>query len=137
LGRTQSSLYNYRPFLSLGGNTDALYREQESDNCPALTQKGLINNFLLDIKNGMRYFLARPPIRNITLVNMATNLLIASINVAFYAFAFDVLKVSNSVWGIMMSLFYGANLASMSVSIYFNRQIRNPAGYVSLSCLSW
>ncbi len=90
----------------------------------SLPKKGPVKNFLSDIKKGLRYFLVGPQIRNITLVNMATNLLVASINVAFYAFAFDVLKISNSLWGIMMSLFYGANLASMSISLYFNHQIR-------------
>jgi hypothetical protein len=64
------------------------------------------------------------PIRKVILISTITSLLIASINAAFYSFAFDILKVNNSLWGIMMSLFYGTNLISMFVSISFNELIQ-------------
>ena len=82
------------------------------------------NNILNDIKSGIKYFRYKVPIRKVILISTITSLLIASINAAFYSFAFDILKVNNSLWGIMMSLFYGTNLISMFVSISFNELIQ-------------
>lgn len=88
------------------------------------TQIGPANNILDDIRSGIRYFRYKAPVRKVILISTITSLLIASINAAFYSFAFDILKVNNGLWGIMMSLFYGTNLISMFVSIYFNESIQ-------------
>jgi hypothetical protein len=36
-----------------------------------------------------------------------------SVNIAFYSFAFDTLKVTSGYWGLMLSILYGMNLVSM------------------------
>ncbi len=90
----------------------------------ANAQVELNNNIFYDIKDSIKYFRYRASIKKVIFINTITSLLIASINAAFYSFAFDILKINNSIWGIMMSLFYGTNLVSMFVSIYFNRSIQ-------------
>ncbi len=88
------------------------------------TQVGSSNNIFDDIKEGVKYFRHRASVKKIIFINTVTSLLIASVNAAFYSFAFDILGISSGTWGIMMSLFYGTNLVSMFVSIYFNVSIQ-------------
>ena len=87
-------------------------------------QVGPSSNIFDDIKSGMRYFKHRTPVKKIIFISAITSLLIASTNAAFYSFAFDILKVNSTLWGIMMSLFYGTNLVTMFISIYFNESIQ-------------
>lgn len=77
-----------------------------------------------DISSGIKYFKSRASIRKVILISTLINLLIASLNISFYSFAFDILKVNGKIWGIMMSVFYGANLVSMFVSIYLDKIIK-------------
>lgn len=90
----------------------------------AAARIGPNSNIFEDIKIGIRYLRHRMSIKKIIFINTITSLLIASINAAFYSFAFDVLKINSSIWGIMISIFYGTNLVSMFISIYFNRAIQ-------------
>lgn len=90
------------------------------------TKKKKINfktNVYKDIDMGFEYFRSKPSIRKLIFINAITSLAIASINIAFYSFAFDVLKVTSKSWGIMMSAFYGANLLAMIISVHFNNII--------------
>lgn len=43
-----------------------------------------------------------------------------SINIAFYSFAFDSLKVSSESWGILMSIIYGMNFFAMLLFLRFD-----------------
>lgn len=90
----------------------------------ACTKTNPYNSIFGDIRSGIEHFKHRASVKKIIFINTITSLLIASINAAFYSFAFDILKINNSIWGIMMSFFYGTNLVSMFISIYFNKSIQ-------------
>ncbi len=81
-------------------------------------------NIYLDMKKGFKYLNSKPLIKEIILVNTITSLAMASINIAFYSFAFDILRVTSKIWGIMMSVFYGTSLFAMLISINFNKMIQ-------------
>jgi DHA3 family macrolide efflux protein-like MFS transporter len=49
-----------------------------------------------------------------------------SINMSFYPFAFDVLRVTERGWGLIMSIFYTANILAMIISIIFGEKLKNP-----------
>ena len=70
-----------------------------------------------DIKKGFEYFKSNSKLKEIVIISTIVNISIASINVAFYPFAFDILDVDSKTWGIMMSVFYGTNLIAMFISI--------------------
>ncbi|AFS78773.1 major facilitator transporter [Gottschalkia acidurici 9a] len=70
-----------------------------------------------DIKKGFEYFKSNSNLKEIVIISTIVNIAIASINVAFYPFAFDILNVDSKTWGIMMSVFYGTNLITMFISI--------------------
>ncbi len=84
---------------------------------------GLKSSIYKDIWNGYGYFKSQSSIQKLILFSTLTSLLIASVNTAFYPFAFDFLKVTSKEWGIMMSVFYGTNLFAMVISIYLSKII--------------
>ncbi len=59
----------------------------------------------------------------------------ASVNITFYPFAFDVLQVTSKTWGMMMSIFYGANFIAMFVAVWFNNKNRLGIFFIYLSAL--
>ncbi len=75
------------------------------------------------IITGFTYFNNTPRIKFLVFMGTALALGTASVNMTFYSFAFDFLKVSSKSWGIMMSVFYGARLIAMSLSLLFSGQI--------------
>ncbi|KNF07716.1 major facilitator transporter [Gottschalkia purinilytica] len=76
-----------------------------------------------DIRSGFKYFKSKISIKELVLINTIASLAIASVNITFYSFAFDTLKVTSRNWGFMMSVFYGTNFVAMVVSIYFDKII--------------
>ena len=87
-------------------------------------QVGFRPSIYLDMRKGFRYFKSKPLLKELIFVSTITSLAIASINIAFYSFAFDTLGVTSKRWGIMMSLFYGTSLFAMLISICFNKVIQ-------------
>lgn len=62
----------------------------------------------------------------------ATNMIIAntmlcacalSVNIAFYPFAFDTLRVTGRGWGIMMSIFYGTNIIATFAALFLENHV--------------
>lgn len=66
---------------------------------------------------GIAYCLNTYTLRKTIFIGTVICFATTSVNIAFYPFAFNTLKVSNKIWGIMMSIFYGANLLAMPISL--------------------
>lgn len=84
---------------------------------------GLKPSLYKDFGDGYEYYKSQSSIRKLIFFSTLINLLIASVNTAFYPFAFDYLKVTSKEWGIMMSVFYGTNLLAMIISICLSKMI--------------
>lgn len=82
------------------------------------------SNIYKDIRNGYEYFRSQTAIKELIYISTLMSLLVASMNTAFYPFAFDFLKITSKEWGIIISVFYGTNMFAMIISIYFNKAIR-------------
>lgn len=74
-----------------------------------------------DTINGYKYFKSNLLIKELIIFNTVISATLASVNAAFYPFAFDILNINSKGWGLMMSVFYGTNLLAMIISIYFNK----------------
>jgi hypothetical protein len=66
---------------------------------------------------GIGYCMNSYALRKIIFIGTMICFATTSVNIAFYPFAFNALKISNKTWGVMMSIFYGANLLAMPISI--------------------
>ncbi len=101
-----------------------------------------LRNALEDIKDGFKYFRSAQAIKEFIILSAVAGTAAASVNIAFYPFAFDTLRVTDKGWGLMMSVFYGTNLLAMFISIFFNKKINKgmmPFIYTSLIiiCIVW
>lgn len=66
-----------------------------------------------DIVRGIRYAFSSAPIRRSILTLAVYDFGTVSVNIAFYAFAFDALKVTSTYWGLLLSVLYGMNVVAM------------------------
>ncbi|ABW18390.1 major facilitator superfamily MFS_1 [Alkaliphilus oremlandii OhILAs] len=83
------------------------------------------------IATGFTYFKNQPEIKFWIFTGTVLALGTISVNMTFYSFAFDFLKVSNELWAIMISLFYGARFIAMGLSLGLHGRIRKrPMAYV-------
>jgi hypothetical protein len=69
-----------------------------------------------NIKNGVMYIKAKKQIREIIMANTVLCFGAVATTMAFYPYAFDVLKMTQKEWGLLMSIFYGANFIAMLLS---------------------
>ena len=87
-----------------------------------------------DLKEGFKYLQKIKAACNLVMASTVICFGTAAMNMAFYPFAFDVLKVGSGVWGLMISIFYGTSLISMLISMYINRQANKKAMlYINIS----
>lgn len=91
----------------------------------SMLKKAVCSDLLQDTLRGFRYCRHVGPVRELIILGTVVCLGTASINMTFYPFAFDVLGVSSKGWGMMMSIFYGTNLAAMFISIWLNKKASN------------
>lgn len=68
------------------------------------------------MKKGIRYCMAAVPIRELLAAEFVVGFCTISVNLAFYPFAFDILKVTAKGWGMMITAYYGANLLAMFIA---------------------
>jgi len=91
------------------------------------------------ISEGLRYCRTSPAIRRLFLLGLVTGFSTISVNLAFYPFAFDDLHVTARGWGLMISVYYGANVIAMLIVRYL-RNIHERDGtmliYVCLIAVS-
>lgn len=87
------------------------------------------------IKDGISYFNGSGSIKEYMILCAFIGAVGASVNIVFFPYAFDVLRVTDKGWGLMMSVFYGTNLLAMFISIFLNRLLNKgmmPFVFVSL-----
>jgi MFS family permease len=68
------------------------------------------------LKDGIAYCRAVPAIRELLAAGFVLGLCTISVNLAFYPFAFDMLKVDAKGWSMMITTYYGANLFAVFVA---------------------
>ena len=81
-------------------------------------------NIIRGNREALNYLRKNPHIKKLILISTILSLNIASINIAFYPFVFDILKIKDKTWGTMMSIFYGSSLFAMYLSINLNAIIK-------------
>ena len=62
---------------------------------------------------GLRYCFGNAPVRRAVLTLAVVDFGTVSVNIAFYSFAFDTLKVTSAYWGLLLSVLYGMNIFAM------------------------
>jgi MFS family permease len=68
---------------------------------------------LSSLSNGIRYCRNIPAIRGLLSAGFVLGFCTISVNLAFYPFAFDALRVDAKRWSMMITTYYGANLLAM------------------------
>lgn len=92
-----------------------------------------------EFKEGLRYCLATPNVRTLLVIGLVTGFSTISVNLAFYPYAFDVLKVNAKGWSLMITVYYGTNLIAMLLVKYLDRIFRGREGrlfYTGLTIVS-
>lgn len=74
-------------------------------------------NTLDSLYRGITYCINTYAIRKIIFIGTVICFCTTSVNIAFYPFAFDILKITDKTWGFMMSIFYGASLLAMPLTL--------------------
>ena len=102
-----------------------------------------INKFdgvIADIKGGFKYFKSVPEIKNLLILSTVICSTGASINIAFFPFAFDTLRITEKQWGLMISIFNGTNFLAMLLAFVLNKKINKRMNiYIIISAIaiSW
>ena len=65
------------------------------------------------IVRGLRYCFSEKSIRRAVLTLSVVDCGTVSVNIAFYAYAFDTLKVTSAYWGLLLSVLYGMGIFAM------------------------
>jgi len=68
----------------------------------------------------MRYCLDTPGLWELLAAGIILGFCTISVNLAFYPYAFDVLKVTAKGWSLMITIYYGANLLAMFLTGYIS-----------------
>lgn len=84
-----------------------------------------IRNTVDSLYTGMAYCINNYTIRKIILIGTILCFCTTSVNIAFYPFAFDFLQITDRTWGFMMSIFYGASLLAMPLTLLINIKERH------------
>ncbi len=72
-----------------------------------------------DVKEGFCYCAGKAVLRDIILTNMMVAFSAALVNIAFYPYSLDTLKVTATGWGLILSVYNGASLAAVYIATYF------------------
>ncbi len=87
-------------------------------------------------KNGIQYCRDMPAIIELLLAGFVIGLCTISVNLAFYPFAFDVIKVTGKGWSLMITIFYGTNLLAMLLTKHLDKRYGIRDGRLFYSCLT-
>lgn len=88
----------------------------------------LRRNVMSELREGLRYCIAATEIRALILIGLITGFCTISVNLAFYPYAFDVLKVTAKGWSLMITVYYGTNLVAMILIKYLNKLFKERDG---------
>ena len=92
-----------------------------------------------DFKDAVLYCSAAPVIRELLLIDMVIGFCVISINLSFYPYAFDVLKVTAKGWSFLITVYYGTSLSAMALVKYTGMRLKNNEGklfYLSLGMVA-
>ncbi|SHH91339.1 Transmembrane secretion effector [Sporobacter termitidis DSM 10068] len=66
-----------------------------------------------EVLRGLRYCFDSAPLRQTILTMAVVDFAAVSVNIAFYSYAFDTLRVTSAYWGLLLSVLYGMNVFAM------------------------
>jgi len=81
-------------------------------------------NMKADFQEGLRYCFITSAVRKLLLIGFIMGFGIISVNMAFYPFAFDSLRVTARGWSLMITLYYGTNLVAVLLVKYLEKYIK-------------
>lgn len=85
---------------------------------PEHHMKQISNGLHARIKHSISCLRRIKPAGEIITASAVLSFVSISINMAFYPFAFDVLKATNKEWSMIMSIFYITNITAMAIAIF-------------------
>ncbi len=88
------------------------------------------NNSRSDFIEGLKYCIFTPTIRALMMIGVVTGFCTISVNMAFYPFAFDVLKVTAKGWSLLITIYYGTNFVAMLLVKYIDKNYRGWMEYL-------
>lgn len=89
--------------------------------------------------SALRYCKKSPDVRELLLIGIITGFCTISVNLSFYPYAFDILKVTAKGWSLMITIYYGTNLVAMILMRYLSTKFKECAGkffYAGLAIIS-
>ncbi len=101
----------------------------------ALEKDVLDESGIFAFRNGIRYCFCRPAIVELLAADLVIGFCSISVNMSFYPFAFDVIKVTARGWSIMITVFYGTNLLAMLLTGFIDSRYGMKDGRLLYSCL--
>lgn len=99
-------------------------------------------SFIQELAKGFSYVKGNRPVIEIVVTLIITAFCSISMNMAFYPFAFDVLKLDSKGWSLLISVYYGTNLLAMFISFGVERWMKKfPWGTIyagfAITALLW
>jgi DHA3 family macrolide efflux protein-like MFS transporter len=88
-----------------------------------------------ELGKGFRYCISAPDVRTLLLIGLVTGFCTISVNLSFYPYAFDVLKVTARGWSMMITVYYGTNLLAMLFLKYLGAHLKKHDGRLFYSGL--
>ncbi|MGE5614526.1 MAG: MFS transporter, partial [Bacillota bacterium] len=79
---------------------------------------GVRQGGMADFSEAVKYCRTTPVIRELLFVDMVIGFCVISINLSFYPYAFDVLKVTARGWSLLITVYYGTSLSAMAIVKY-------------------
>ncbi|NLK86056.1 MAG: MFS transporter [Clostridiaceae bacterium] len=86
--------------------------------------------------NGIKYCLDTPAIVELLGASMIIGFCTISVNLSFYPFAFDVIKVTAKGWSLMITILYGTELLAMLLMRFPDKRSGMKDGRLFYSCLT-
>lgn len=87
------------------------------------------------VSDALKYCYSSPDIRQLIFTGIVMGFSTISVNLAFYPFAFDMLNVTARGWGLMISVYYGANVIAMLIVKRLNSAYKKRSSILIYSCL--
>ncbi|NJD02091.1 MAG: MFS transporter [Ruminiclostridium sp.] len=82
------------------------------------------SGFFEELSKGFSYVRNNRPVIEIVFTGIIAAFCSISMNMAFYPFAFDVLKLDSKEWSFLVSVYYGTNLFAMFISFMLGRNMK-------------
>ncbi len=85
---------------------------------------GRKSGFYEELSKGFTYVRNNRAVVEIVLTGIVAAFCSISMNMAFYPFAFDVLKLDSKGWSLLISVYYGTNLLAMFIAFLLSRNMK-------------